>query len=166
MKFMKKGNKYLGAMVLGLSDAIVQTTGIIVGLSFALIDSRIIVLTAIISGISASFSMGASNYLSKKADGDRDAVMFGFYTGIVCFGTAFFLVLPFILLPNANVMNTLAFMLVIVTSVILLFSYSISVVRSISFPKCFAEMISVTAVASFVAFVIGVLARQFFGVEV
>ena len=53
--------QYVGAMVLGLNDALVELTGAIAGLSFALANTKIVALSGIITGISATLSMAASN---------------------------------------------------------------------------------------------------------
>lgn len=60
---------YVGSIVLGLNDALVELTGTLAGLTFALQNTRLIALAGLITGIAASFSMGASEYLSTKAEG-------------------------------------------------------------------------------------------------
>ena len=57
---------YIGSMVLGMNDALVELTGTLAGLTFALQNTRLIALTGFITGIAASFSMAASEYLSKN----------------------------------------------------------------------------------------------------
>jgi VIT1/CCC1 family predicted Fe2+/Mn2+ transporter len=61
--------KYVSAIVLGLDDAIVEFTGALAGFTFALQDARLIAMTALITGIAASLSMGSSEYLSTKSEG-------------------------------------------------------------------------------------------------
>ncbi len=58
---------YVGAMVLGLNDALVELTGAIAGVTFALANTRLVAMTGIITGISATLSMAASNYLAERA---------------------------------------------------------------------------------------------------
>ena len=62
--------RYAGSVVLGLNDALVELTGALAGLTFAFRDSHTIALAGLITGISAAFSMAASDYLSTKADDD------------------------------------------------------------------------------------------------
>ena len=57
---------YVGSIVLGLNDALVELTGTLAGLSFALQNTKLIAAVGIITGIAASLSMGASEYLSTK----------------------------------------------------------------------------------------------------
>ncbi len=52
---------YVGSIVLGLNDALVELTGALAGLTFALQNTRLIALAGLITGIAASFSMAASD---------------------------------------------------------------------------------------------------------
>jgi len=63
---------YMGSVVLGLNDALVELTGALAGFTFAFQNTRLIAMTGLITGISASFSMAASEYLSTRQEkGDR-----------------------------------------------------------------------------------------------
>jgi vacuolar iron transporter family protein len=52
--------RYIGSIVLGLNDALVELTGAMAGLTLALQETKLIALTGSITGIAAAFSMGAS----------------------------------------------------------------------------------------------------------
>ncbi|HQH53927.1 MAG TPA: VIT1/CCC1 family protein, partial [Candidatus Hydrogenedentes bacterium] len=52
--------QYIGSIVLGLSDALVELTGALAGLTLALANSRLIALIGLITGIAAAMSMAAS----------------------------------------------------------------------------------------------------------
>lgn len=60
-------NRQRASVILGMHDAIVSLTGLIAGLFFASVETNIIVISCIISSISASLSMGAANYLATRA---------------------------------------------------------------------------------------------------
>ena len=64
---------YVGAMVLGLNDALVELTGTIAGMTFVLMNTTLIAMAGIITGVSATLSMAASNYLAERADGNPNA---------------------------------------------------------------------------------------------
>ena len=51
-------------MVLGLSDALVELAGSLAGFTFALQDTKLVALSGLIVGISATFSMASSEFLS------------------------------------------------------------------------------------------------------
>ncbi|MGQ9461005.1 MAG: VIT1/CCC1 transporter family protein, partial [Candidatus Bathyarchaeaceae archaeon] len=60
--------RYVGSMVLGLNDALVELTGALAGLTLALQNTRLIAMAGLITGIAASLSMSASEYLSTKSE--------------------------------------------------------------------------------------------------
>jgi VIT1/CCC1 family predicted Fe2+/Mn2+ transporter len=64
--------RYVGSMVLGLSDALVELSGTLAGLTFALQNTRLIALSGLITGISATLSMASSEYLSSRSEGSHD----------------------------------------------------------------------------------------------
>jgi len=158
--------QYVGAMVLGLNDALVELTGTIAGLSFALQDTRVVALSGIITGVSATLSMAASNYLAERADGNENALKSSLYTGIAYLITVALLVLPYLLLPGNLWPLALAMMIVIVVLVILGFNYYISVAKGLPFRRRFVEMVSISLGVAVIAFVIGLVAKALLGVDI
>ena len=65
--------RYVGSIMLGLCDALVELTGSLAGFTFALQNNRLVALSGLIVGISATFSMASSEFLSAKSEG-RTAV--------------------------------------------------------------------------------------------
>jgi len=157
--------QYVGAMVLGLNDALVELTGTIAGLSFALQNTRLVALSGIITGISATLSMAASNYLAERADGNPNALKSSIYTGVAYIITVTLLVLPYLLLPNNLWMVALIVMIAIVLLIILGFNYYISVAKSVPFRRRFIEMVSISMGVAVIAFLIGLLAKALLGVN-
>lgn len=156
---------YVGAMVLGLNDALVELTGTIAGLTFALGDNRLVALAGIITGISATLSMAASNYLAERADGNADAFKSCLYTGVAYLITVILLVLPYLLFPPHMYLGALASMLATVILIILFFNYYISVAKSLPFLKRFGEMACISLGVAVVSFFIGLAAKALLGVE-
>ena len=74
--------QYVGSMVLGLNDALVELTGSLAGFAFALQNNRLIALSGLIVGISATFSMASSEFLAARSEGRSDALKSCSYTGI------------------------------------------------------------------------------------
>src|SRR5699024_9005113 len=60
---------YVGSMVLGLNDALVELTGTLAGLTFAMQDNQLVALSGLITGASATLSMASSEYLSARSEG-------------------------------------------------------------------------------------------------
>ncbi len=157
---------YVGAMVLGLNDALVELTGTIAGLSFALQNTGLVALSGIITGISATLSMAASNYLAERADGNPNALKSSIYTGVAYVITVALLVLPYLLLPNNLWPVALICMVAVVVLVILAFNYYISVAKGLPFKRRFIEMVSISLGVAVIAFLIGLLAKALLGVNV
>ncbi len=157
---------YVGAMVLGLNDALVELTGTIAGLTFALADNRIVALAGIITGISATLSMAASNYLAERANNNPKAFKSCLYTGIAYLVTVVLLVLPYLLYPQDMYLAALVTMLAVVVFIIFFFNYYISVAKSEPFWKRFGEMAAISLGEAVISFVIGLLAKSILGVEV
>ncbi len=157
--------KYVGSIVLGLNDALVELTGALAGMTFAFQNASIIAIAGLITGIAASFSMAASEYLSTKAEGsEKHPGRAAIYTGIAYIATVFLLILPFFALEN--VFLSLATMLFLAVLVIFVFTFYISVAKSQDFKRHFLEMALISLGVAFLSFVVGFLIRIFLGIEV
>ncbi|MDR0308571.1 MAG: VIT1/CCC1 transporter family protein [Coriobacteriales bacterium] len=157
---------FVGAMVLGLNDALVELTGAIAGLTFALANTRLIALSAIIVGVAATLSMAAANYLSQRAEGNSMALKSAVYTGVAYLITVALLVLPYLLLPDSLYALAFAIMLSVAVLIILVFNYYTSVAQSLPFWRRFAEMAIISIGVAAIAFAIGILAKVLLGVDV
>lgn len=157
---------YVGAVVLGLNDALVELTGAIAGVTFALANTRLVALTGIVTGISATLSMAASNYLAERAQGNRNAVKSSLYTGVAYLVTVALMVLPYLLFPQGSYVAAFVVMIGVVLSIILFFNYYLSVAKDEPFLKRFGEMALISLSVALISFVIGLLAKRFLGIDV
>lgn len=155
---------YIGSIVLGLNDALVELTGTLAGLSFAFQDTRLIALSGLITGIAASFSMAASEYLSTKTEGGAHALTSSIYTGLAYIVTVMLLILPFLILENYLI--CLAVTLCVSVLIILIFNYYISVAKDYDFKRRFLEMTFISLGVAAFSFGIGVLVKMLFGIEI
>jgi hypothetical protein len=64
----EKSLHYLGSIVLGLNDALVELTGVLAGLTFGFQDTKLVAFSGLITGIAAAMSMAGSEYLSTKME--------------------------------------------------------------------------------------------------
>jgi len=157
--------KYIGSVVLGLNDALVELTGALAGLSLAMRNTRLIALAGLITGVAASFSMAASEYLSTKSEGEGErAVKAAIYTGVAYIGTVILLILPYLLVANYFV--CLGLTLAIALAIIFLFNFYVSVAKDYSFRRRFLEMASLSLGVAALSFGIGFLIRKTLGIEV
>ena len=157
--------RYMGSIVLGLNDALVELTGALAGLTLALQNTRLIALTGLITGIAAALSMAASEYLSTKSEEtEKHPVRASAYTGVAYVGTVFVLILPYLVLENFYV--CLGCTLAAAVLIIGLFNYYISVAKDVPFKRRFLEMTGLSLGVAALSFLIGFLIRSFLGVEI
>ena len=157
--------RYVGSMVLGLNDALVELTGSLAGFTFALQNTRLIALSGLIIGISATFSMASSEFLAARSEGRSDALKSCTYTGIAYLITVVLLILPYLLLGSSQYIAALVCMLAIVVLIIAGFTYYTSVAQGEPFGSRFAEMAVISISVAVISFVVGILAKKFLGVD-
>lgn len=157
---------YMGSIVLGLNDALVELTGALAGLTFALQNTSLTAAAGLITGIAASMSMAASEYLSTTADEEAKskAVKSAVYTGIAYILTVILLILPYLLLQNGIL--ALAVTLTIAVAIIFFFNYYISIAKDLNFSRRFWEMALLSLGVAAISFGVGFVVRQVFGIDV
>ncbi len=157
--------QYAGSVVLGLNDALVELTGALAGLTLALQDVKLIALSGLITGIAASLSMAASEYLSTRSEKtSKHPVRAAIYTGIAYIITVTLLILPYLLFENFYL--DLAIALTTAVIIIAVFNYYISVAKGESFRERFMEMAGLSLSVAAFSFVIGYFIRQWLGIDV
>ncbi len=157
--------KYMGSIVLGLNDALVEILGTLAGLTFALQNTRLVALAGIITGIAGALSMSSSEYLSNKAEGKDDlAIKSSVFTGIAYVIAVIFLVAPYLIFTSPFVALLVALFDSIV--IVFLFTYYLSVANDQPFRKRFVEMVVLSTVVGLISFGLGYLVRILFGIEV
>ncbi|MBM47053.1 MAG: rubrerythrin family protein [Euryarchaeota archaeon] len=167
--------RYSGSIVLGLSDALVELTGALAGLTFALQDLNLVALAGLVTGIAAAFSMGASEYLSSRAEKKSEsAVKAAFFTWISYLLTVLMLVAPFLVFQADSPefhglgphVQALMFTFAIGLLIVALFNFFLSVVEEASFKSRFLEMTGILGVVSLISYGIGIALRGILGVEI
>lgn len=158
--------QYVGSMVLGLNDALVELTGSLAGFTFAMQNTRLIALSGLIIGISATFSMASSEFLAAKSEGRDDAFKSCAYTGTAYLVTVVLLILPYLLLGNSQYILALGLMMLTVILIIAGFTYYTSVAQDQPFKSRFAEMAIISISVAVISFFVGVAAKAILGVDI
>ena len=158
--------QYVGSMVLGLNDALVELTGSLAGFTFAMQNTRLIALSGLIIGISATFSMASSEFLAAKSEGRDDALKSCAYTGSAYLITVVLLILPYLLLGNSQYLIALGFMMLTVILIIAGFTYYTSVAQDQPFKSRFVEMAVISISVAVISFFVGVAAKAVLGVDI
>ena len=153
-------NRQRASIILGMHDAIVSLTGLIAGLFFASVETNIIVISCIISSISASLSMSATNYLSTRATSRRGAFGAAMHTFFAYMITCVLLILPFFVFSN----RTAELMAVFAMATLIILGLNLAFYQNKRFWNHFLEMLGICATVSVAAFLIGEVAHRLFGI--
>ncbi len=157
--------RYVGSIVLGLSDALVELTGTLAGFTLALKNTRIIAAAGLITGIAAALSMAASEYQSTRSEGNsKNPIKASIYTGTIYIVTVVLLIVPYLLFqgPVAALLLTMT----VAMTIILFFTFYISVTGDVSFMRRFAEMAAIIFGVAALSFLIGWAVKSFFDITV
>lgn len=141
----EKRLSYVGAMILGMNDAIVEITGTLAGLTLAMQNTRLIALSGLITGVAAKS---------------------GLMTGGAYFITVVILLLPYLILDDKMYLLAMGIMLVLVVLILAGFNFYTSVARDVSFGKNFGQMCAISLGVAALSFVLGYAVRTFLGVDV
>ncbi|MCU0650795.1 MAG: VIT1/CCC1 transporter family protein [Candidatus Omnitrophica bacterium] len=156
--------QYVGSVVLGLNDALVELTGALAGLTLALQDPRLVATAGFVTGIAASFSMAASEYLSTKSEpGGKNPLKACIYTGVAYILTVLILITPFLL--SNNLYLSLGITLANAILIIFIFTFYLSVARDLNFKKRFGEMAAISLGVAALSFAVGFFVRHFMNIE-
>ncbi len=160
---------YVGSIVLGMNDALVELTGALAGLTLAFDNMKIMILSGLVTGLSASLSMAASDYLSSRAENNPKALRGALYTGATYLLTVLILVLPYLLFlnsvnPAVDKWIALGIMLASVILIIAGFNYYLAVVKEYSFKKRFSEMALISLGVAGFAFLVSFLLSLALGI--
>jgi VIT1/CCC1 family predicted Fe2+/Mn2+ transporter len=158
--------RYVGSVVLGLNDALVEFTGTLAGLTFAIQNTQIIAVAGLIMGVAASLSMAASEYLSQQSEtiNGTNPIKASIYTGLTYIATVALLILPFLLLKSPY--TALLFTLAGAVVVIFVYTFYISVAKDLPFYRRFAEMAVISFGIAGISFVIGLFIRAALNINV
>lgn len=157
--------RYMGSIVLGLNDALVELVGALAGLTFALRNARLISATGLVTGVAAALSMAASEYLSTLTErGDRHPIRAALYTGSTYLVTVILLILPYLCLQN----YFLSLILTLIVSLLVIagFTFYIAVAQEKSFLRHFLEMAAVSFGVAAISLLIGNILRRVVGVDI
>ena len=156
--------RYAGSVVLGLNDALVELTGSLAGFTLAFGNTRLISLAGLVTGISASFAMTASEFLSCRAENDPKAAKSALYTGLAYVSTVALLIIPFLLLPEKFI--ALGITLFMAVLIILCFNYYLATAKDLNFRQRFLEMTAISMGVAVLSFGVGYILHTVLGVDI
>lgn len=154
--------RFIGAIVRGLNDALVELLGVLAGLTLTLATPLLIAVAGGITGVSASLSMAASEYLSVKAEGSENPVRAALYTGLAYFLTVLLLISPYLF--SSNILLSLAIAIVNAVILIVVFNFYLSISLDVPFLKRLLEMLFIGLGVAALSFTMGFIANRWLGI--
>lgn len=161
----RAGAHYISAVVLGFNDALVELTGALAGFTIALQNNRLIILAGITTGVAATLSMAAAEFLSKEAD----TLNVSSYFSAACTGIAYLFTVGILLTPYIVISNpwlALCACLFVAACIIFIFTLALARLRDIPFLPEFRKMLLISFGVAAIAFAISWVANVFWGIEV
>ena len=162
-KFKDEKTKYLSSIVLGLSDSLIEITGVLCGLTISFSQTNVIGIVGLIVGVSASLSMGASEFLASLEEKNKNSYISCFYTGMSYFISVIFLVFPFFLFENKFL--ALVVSLIIAFLIVVFYNIFTSIIEDKSFKKSFLRMFLILLIVSIISFLISKTIKTFFQID-
>lgn len=156
---------YVGDIVLGMNDALVELTGALAGYTLAMQNTNVIAMAGLITGISATLSMASSGYLSSREAGQKDAAKSATYTGAAYLITVALLILPYLLMPSGAYLWALGVTLVVAIAIIGCFNFYISIAKGRPFRRSFLVMSGISLGVAAISFAVGFLVKNVLGID-
>lgn len=159
----EKRVSYIGFVVLGLADAIVEITGVHAGFLGVTGSTLIAGVAGVIVGFSAAISMGSAGYLQAKQDPGKSALLSGFITWASYFCSVILLALPYFLIrvmvPAFAVSTSVGILLVAA------FTFYGAVIFDRKFWREFFETVGLMLATALATFLLGVIVGTVFHIN-
>jgi VIT1/CCC1 family predicted Fe2+/Mn2+ transporter len=155
---------YIGDIILGMNDALVELTGALAGYTLAMQNTKTIAMAGMITGVSATLSMAASGYLSAREEKQKSAFKSTMTIGLAYLITVALLIIPYLLFPAGGYIGALIVTLVIAILIIAGFNYYLSVAKERSFRRGFNTMALISLSVAAISFVVGFLVKNVLGI--
>lgn len=157
--------KYIGDMVLGMNDALVELTGALAGYTLAMQNTNMIAMAGMITGIAATLSMASSGYLASREAGQENPGKSAMYTGIAYFITVVLLIIPYLILSKDNYIHALVITLIVAIGILALFNFYVSVAKDRPFRRNFLTMAGISMGVAAISFIVGLVVKNVLGID-
>lgn len=156
---------YMGDIILGMNDALVELTGSLAGYTLAMQNAKIIAMAGLITGVSATLSMAGSGYLAAREDAGKNAVKSTVIIGLSYFITVVLLILPYLIVPANAYLWALLATILIALLIIAGFNFYISVAKDRPFGKGFWSMAGISIGVAVISFAVGYIVKDVLGIS-
>lgn len=159
----EKRVNYIGFVVLGLADAIVEITGVHAGFLGVTGSTLIAGIAGVVVGFAAAISMGSAGYLQAKQEPDKSALLSGFITWASYFCSVILLALPYflirVMLPAFIVSTSVGIVLVAG------FTFYGAIVFDRTFWREFSETVGLMLATALATFLLGTGIGRIFHID-
>jgi len=145
--------KYLGSIALGISDALVELTGIYAGSLGAFANPLVSGLTGLLAGLSASISMTIASYMQAKSSRLEKPQIAALFTGLAYITVTLLLSLPYFILTS--LLSAFTSMILIAVAISIYMAIYTAVLGEKSFKREAAETTGLLLGVSILLYVIG-----------
>lgn len=156
--------KYLSSITLGISDALVELTGVYTGALGMFNNTLSAGLMGLLTGIAASLSMGVASFNQARQEPGRDPILSATYTMGAYLVVAFLLALPYIVIQTAHYAFTV--MIIVTLLIIGYLNVYVAVLQAKSFKREFLVSSFLMLGVSLLLYYLGRTARSLLGIEI
>jgi VIT1/CCC1 family predicted Fe2+/Mn2+ transporter len=156
--------RYLSSIALGVSDALVELTGIYTGSLGAFANTLSAGLTGLLAGIAASISMAVAAYTQAKHEKFKSPGVSAMYTGVAYIIVTSLLALPYFVLNTISVAFTL--MIVIALLITTYMSIYSAVLSDRKFSREFIETSTLILGVSLLLYILGRILGSVTGISI
>ena len=154
--------RYLGFIILGLADAIIEITGVHAGFLGVTASTIIAGIAGLVVGVSASLAMASAAYLQAKQSEGSNPRISAIYTGIFYILAAVALAVPYFM--THDMLLAFSSSLIIAIMLIGFFNFYSSVIFERKFAKEFLTSTIIILVTAAAAFIVGEFLGNIFGI--
>ncbi len=155
--------KYMGALVLGLADAIIEITGAHAGTLGTTNNTIIAGTIGLIVGIGASISMASASYLQAKQETGKSPKISAIITGFGYIITVLLISIPYFLIKNPHV--AFIFSIIICIFLIFIFTFQSSVYSDKDFKSELIQTVILLFSTALLTYILGEWLGSIFGIK-
>jgi VIT1/CCC1 family predicted Fe2+/Mn2+ transporter len=155
--------RYIGAITLGISDALIELTGIYTGSLGAFENTLSAGLTGLLAGIAASISMGVASYTQAKNEGRANPGLAAIYTLIAYISVALLLATPYFIINN--LIKAFIAMVVIALAIVSYLTFYVAILHNRSYIKEFGETAIMIFGVSILLYILGSTLGKILGIK-
>jgi len=155
--------RYIGFIALGLSDAIIEVTGVHAGFLGVMQSTLVAGIAGLIVGFAASISMGVAAYLKAKSESRKSPMTSAFITSFSYLLAVVFLAAPYFMTHDMFIAFGASVILAVLMSVA--FTFYVSVVNETNFKREVMENTLLLLGTAFATYLFGDFLRNIFNIE-